>query len=217
MFDGKTVWFIVRGVAGVPGDMLEWEMKVRDQIIQSTERPAVAISYGTTPLTVWMRRKWRALRLAHVLRGYTARDWRIHVIAHSEGTVAILDALRLLGWPRVEALHLVCGACDSDFNRNGLNWALRTGGVGHVQVYIAGEDHAMKWEDLVLGKLLFGIPERSRPLGLNGPRNVDGEYSTKVKIHRESPWDNWGHSTCWEGRNLDKTVDGILAENQVHP
>jgi hypothetical protein len=48
------------------------------------------------------------------------------------------------------------------------------------------------WEDLVLGKLLFGIPERSQPLGLAGPQKVDVHCAARVIEQRAQPWWHYG-------------------------
>ena len=206
MYTGETCFFFVRGIAGHASDFMEWQWRAADWCNQNTPHKARTISYSTEFWSVWIRRKWRARRLARVLRGYSVLDWRLVLVGHSEGTVLILDALRAAGWPRVEALHLVCGACDADFERNGINWALRSGAIGKVHVYIGGNDQAMWWENLVLGRLLFGISDRSYPLGLHGPKNVSVQYKDKVVVHRESPWDEYGHSTCWDKANFDKTM-----------
>ena len=211
MFDGKQIWFVVRGIAGSPSNFLEWEYEARDWIIQNVGIPAVAVSYATNFLTVWKGRRTRMERFAKVLRGYTSRDFRVNIIAHSEGTVVATDTLRFLGWPRVENLHLVCGACNSDFESLGVNRALRSGSIEQVHCWIAGEDTAMRFERLVLGKLLFGIPERSCPLGLYGPRNINQEFAHKVIEHWGNPWDKYDHSTCWLPNNLDGTMEKFMS------
>jgi len=211
MTDKPTIVFLVRGIAGEPSDFCEWEQSAADWVNVHTPFKARAISYKTSFLTVWFRRRWRSRRFSYILRQYTTQGWRVVIIAHSEGTVVALDSMRLAGWPHVEAVHLVCGACDSDFHRNGLNFALRIGAIGQLHCCMAGEDHAMWYEDLILGKLLFGIPERSRPLGLNGPRNISPDVMLKVAEHREPPWDNYGHSTCFEKRNFPGTIRTMLS------
>lgn len=210
MYDGKTLWAIFRGIAGNPDDFDEWEFNLRDKIIRTTGIPAIVFSYKTNFLTVWKNRRLRAERAARVLKGFSDTDYRINIAAHSEGTVVATDSLRLLGWPRVENLHLVCGACDSDFERIGINRALKMESLGEVHCWIAGKDTAMKFERLVLGKLLFGIPERSEPLGLHGPRNVNQEFKANVCEHWGSPWDEYGHSDCWLPQNLNRTMLGFL-------
>lgn len=208
MYDGRTIWFVIRGIAGHPSDLLEWEFVVRNKIITQLQIPAIAISYATNFWSVWQNRKNRALQSAKNIKEFSARDWRINIIAHSEGTVVATDALQLLGWPRVEALHLVCGACDSDFGRLGLNDALRQDRIGAIHCYMAGHDTAMQFENLTLGRMLFQI---HRPLGLHGPTNVNQMFKEKVIEHWEYPWDTYGHSTCWEKMNMDRTMAGFLS------
>jgi pimeloyl-ACP methyl ester carboxylesterase len=212
MFDGKTIIFFVRGIAGNPDDFLEWEQRAADHVIIKYGIPARAISYHTDFWSVWMKRRWRAQRFAKVLRKYSIRDYRIIIVAHSEGTVVALDAMRMAGWPRVENVHLICGACDSDFERNGLNRALRIGSIAKVTVYTAGRDWAMRFENLLLGRLLFGISERSWPLGLVGPRNVSNFLlPCRVVEVCDPPWKYYGHSECFEKDNFECTMKQILA------
>jgi len=207
MFDGKTIWFVVRGNAGSPSNFVEWEYLSRDYIIQNLAVPAVAVSYATTFATVWRNRGMRAQRFAKILNGYTTRDWRVNIMAHSEGSVVGTDALRLLGWPRIENLHLVCGACDHDFQKLGLNDALRKERISAIHTWQAGRDTAMQFESLAIGRILFGI---HRPLGLDGPTNVSQQYANLVHEHWESPWDSYGHSDCWLPQNFNRTMDGFV-------
>lgn len=208
--NGEIVFF-VRGIAGNPDDFLEWEQRAADHCIKTYGVPARAISYHTDFWSVWMKRRYRAQRFAKVLRGYSVLDYRITIVAHSEGTVVALDAMRLAGWPRVEQVHLVCGACDSDFERNGLNRALRAGQVGRVTCYTAGRDWAMRFENLILGRLFFGISARTWPLGLVGPRNVSSFLlPCRVTEVADAPWRHYGHSECFERDNFERTMRQVL-------
>jgi hypothetical protein len=210
MYDGKSIWFVVRGIAGSPSNFLEFEYEARDFIIQTTGQHAIAVSYATSFLTAWRRRRWRAQRFAKVLKSYSDLDWRINMICHSEGTVVATDALKLLNWPRIEQLHLVCGACNSDFDDLGINDAFASNNLGNVHCWIAGHDTAMRFERLILGKLLFGIPERSEPLGLYGPRNVNQRFRNQVVEHWDNPWNQYDHSTCWEPAKMAISMNGFL-------
>jgi pimeloyl-ACP methyl ester carboxylesterase len=211
MFDGKSIVFFVRGIAGNPDNFLEWEQRAADHTIIQYGIPARAISYHTDFWSVWMKRRYRAQRFSKVLRKYSVRDYRITIVAHSEGTVVALDAMRLAGWPRVEQVHLICGACDSDFERTGLNRALRAGQVGRVTCYNAGRDWAMCFENLILGRALFGISGGSWPLGLVGPRNVSSFLlPCRVTEVTDPPWRHYGHSECFDGENFERTMRQIL-------
>ena len=207
MYDGKILWSVVRGIAGSPSNFTEWEYRARDRIIQTLFIPAIAISYATSFATVWRNRGMRAQRYAQILKGYADDNWRLNILAHSEGTVVATDALRLLGWPRVENLHLVCGACDHDFQKLGLNDALRKERIAAIHTWQAGRDTAMQFESLAIGRILFGV---HRPLGLDGPTNVSQQYAAQVHERWESPWDGYGHSDCWLPQNFNRTMDGFL-------
>jgi hypothetical protein len=206
----KEICFFIRGISGQPDDFLEWEQRAADHCIITFGIPARAISYHTDFWSVWMRRRFRAQRFAKVLRQYSIRDYRITIVAHSEGTVVSLDGVRLAGWPRVEQVHLICGACDSDFERSGLNRTLRAGQIGRVTCYTAGRDWAMRFENLILGRALFGISGGSWPLGLVGPRNVSQMVAGRVVEVTDPPWKYYGHSTCFGGENFEKTMRQIL-------
>jgi hypothetical protein len=203
----KTIWFIVRGIAGSPSNFVEWEYLVRDHIIRKLGVPAVAVSYATSFATVWRNRSMRANRFAEIIKAYADAGWTMNFIAHSEGTVVALDALRSLYWPKVGNLHLVCGACDNDFERLGMNYAIRQDMFDSVHVWIAGQDSAMHFENLAIGRMLFQV---KMPLGLKGPVNIDPIARSMVRIHYEMPWFNYGHSDCWLPENMAATVDGIL-------
>jgi pimeloyl-ACP methyl ester carboxylesterase len=213
MFDGKSIAFFVRGIAGNPDDFLEWEQKAADHTIITCGVPARAITYHTDFWSVWMRRRFRAQRFARVLWKYSVRDYRITIVAHSEGTVVALDAMRFAGWPRVEHVHLICGACDSDFERTGLNHALRSGKIGKVTTYTAGRDWAMRFENLILGRLFFGLSRRTWSLGLVGPRNVSWLVAGRVVEVTDPPWKHYGHSECFEHDNFERTMRQIFSQN----
>lgn len=207
----KRICFFIRGISGHPDDFLEWEQRAADWCITEHGVPARAISYHTDFWSVWMKRRFRAQRFAKVLRKYSVRDYRITIVGHSEGTVVATDAIKF-GVGRIEALHLVCGACDSDFERNGLNRAIRAGQIGKVVCYTAGRDWAMRWENLLLGRLLFGISERTGPLGLVGPRNPPDAWPNREKVSEvtDAPWRHYGHGECFEHDNFERTMRQIL-------
>ena len=170
---------------------------------------AQTIPFLTTPFTAALTRHRRALALSKLIRAYSSSDWQIVGVSHSEGTATMVEAIRLAGWPRIESLHLLCGAMDSNFERVGLNFAIRTGKVGKVFCYRADRDEAMRLEDTVLGLALFGISWNDLPLGLSGPVNVGlGMMGTKVF---ESHWPDYGHSDCFKDSKFNSTMEQIVA------
>lgn len=107
----------------------------------------------------------------------------------------------MAGWPKIESVHMVCGACDADFSSNGLNSALLSGKIVKVYVYNACNDMAMKWENFLFGKLLFGI--KTAPLGLIGPQRVGCLPNEKLQVIW---WPRFGHSTCWDSDHFESTM-----------
>jgi hypothetical protein len=229
-----TIWLIVRGICGNPDDCQEWEQLAVDWILQDPfcrrqHFVARADSYRCSALTVSLHQAERAKSFAEVLRGYAARQYPIRILCHSNGARVVRDGMRLADWPRVEEVHFVCGACDSDFDRTGFNGAMRRNRLGLFYYYVAGDDWAMRMENTLLGKLDFAIPDHSRPMGLTGPRRVDPEIRRRViegsvaldnfgrregkhlehsKRLNES-WETYGHSTCWDRRHFHFTMQRV--------
>jgi hypothetical protein len=129
------------------------------------------------------------------------------MVCHSEGTATGLRALKLAGWPRIEEMHLICGAADSDFHANGLNVALLSGRIGKVFVYVAGQDKAMKLENSYPGAICFGLQTGGQPLGLEGPTNQSSLVDRDVKLIK---WKTYGHSTCFLPSHFDSTMREIV-------
>lgn len=209
----ETIVLFERGINGFQSIWGEWHNWPNQAIAwthKNTPHKAQTLLYFTSPIFAGLTRRWRAKQLSELIRTYSIHDWRIIAACHSEGTATWLKAQRLAGWPRVEALHLICGACNADFEKNGLNWALRIGAVGKVHVYIAGKDEAMWAENTWLGKLLFDLPRRSRPLGLVGPQKVDENVSDRVVVHQNRPWSGYGHSDCWSKANFESTMRQLI-------
>ena len=212
----KTIFLLAPGInnwGSIFGDWQDWPIQFSAQINVDTPYTAQSFHYFTTPLTVWVNQRRRSLSFSRMLREYTCRDWCVHLVGHSNGARVVLDGMRLAGWPKVASVNLVCGACDSDWERNGLNTAMRRGCVGAVHCYRADNDMAMQVEDTAIGLMLFGIGWNDMPLGLSGPRNVDPALSGRVTEHH---WPDYGHSTCWTKGELSQTIGQIL-DNILSP
>ena len=167
-----------------------------------TPHKAEAFEYFCTPLTRPFREDERAKHFARSLHEYTKAGWKIICVGHSNGCDVILDGLRRADWPRVEALHLVCGACEADFWINGLNNALADDKVGKVFVYCAAKDWALTLAHSLPARLLgYGT------LGLHGAQNVYDRVSNRVG---ELWWKNYGHSTCWQPEHFKNTMTHFI-------
>ena len=213
MNEPKTIFLIERGILGYGSIWGAWKNWPNQSIVwlhQNTPFKAQTLLYFTG-IIGRLFRKYRARQFAKLIAAY--KGWKIHIISHSEGTATVLAALRYLDWPDVETLHLLNGAADANFERNGLNWALKRNRIGKVFVYIADRDNAMRIEDTIIGLLMFGIRWNDLPLGLSGARNVTkGFWDTRVI---QKHWETYGHSDCWLPRHFDSTMLQIIGNSKA--
>jgi hypothetical protein len=90
------------------------------------------------------------------------------------------------------------GACEADFEKNGLNYALRERLIGNVAVYVAGRDAALRLaRNWWAGLLGYGT------LGLHGAKNVAPDVRRYV-IPFTQP--KYGHSDWFNDSNFDQTL-----------
>ena len=202
----KTVYFMVNGIATLPGNQKNWNARAVSWIHQDKDHyraghRAQLDEYFTTALTVWIHSHERAETFAKLLNQFYG--WRIIIVAHSNGCHVALDAMRIAHSVKIHALHLVAGAVDGNFRRNGLNWMLKKGQVGDVRIYRGGRDWAMRLCCLIAGKLLFAISLRDKPLGLAGAKDVDPVVADQVMEIIEPAF---GHSDWWHPDNFNRTM-----------
>lgn len=210
-----TVFLFERGINGwasIFGDWKNWPNQAIVSIHQTgadngLDWRAQTLTYFTGPVFAGLTRHKRAKNLSKLIRAYSVKNWNIVIVAHSEGTATVLQALKDAGWPKVQALHLLCGACDANFNRNGLNGAILQGKIDSVHVYVADKDKAMRLEDTILGHWFFGIRTKDLPLGLSGPRSMTLVSQKATTVHH---WKNYGHSDCWLQDNFKGTMTELI-------
>lgn len=193
----EQITIYVNGINDVPGSIHSWNgHAVTRTHLQSGLGKAEKVEYLCGPLT---RRFWqqdRADRVQLLLRAY--HDWPVNLVGHSNGAAVSLLALQNFGWPKIKHLHLISGACEADFDKNGLNSALRMGQVEKLHVYVAGKDAALQKADSWYGRLLgYGV------LGLRGPVNMHPDIADRVHIITEP---DYGHSDWFLDANFDKTM-----------
>ena len=194
----RTIYLFVNGVRTWPGNFTNWNKRAVTFTHTHTEARGEAFEYFCTFLTRPFREDQRAKHFARALRAYSALGWNIVCVGHSNGCDVILRGLRDAGWPRVAAVHLVCGACEADFWKNGLNHALARERIGRVCVYVADKDLALPLAHTIPGKILgYGT------LGLHGAQNV---YAREADRVGELHWKDYGHSTCWLPNHFKTTM-----------
>ncbi|MEN8134312.1 MAG: alpha/beta hydrolase [Thermodesulfobacteriota bacterium] len=176
----KTVCIFVNGILTLPGESDNWNGKAVTWTHLNTPFRAEKVEYLVGPISRVLGQKKRARKLIKTLRFY--QGWRIILVGHSNGCDVILDALRKMDWPRIERLHLLSGACEADFDKNGLNEAGTR--IGSICVYVAKRDRALRLADTITGRLLgYGA------LGKSGPINPALPVETVAEPKfRHSDW-----------------------------
>jgi len=218
MFQPKTIFLVAPGInnwGSIFGDFRDWPTLFSLWINRNLPGArSHAFFYFTTFLTVGLMENHRARSFGRLIKAYTSSGFRVHGVGHSNGTRVWLSGLRYAGWPKIETLHLLNGACDADCGRNGLVSALTSMRIKKVFTYIGGRDNAMKIEDTLLGRRLFGL-RGDPPLGLGGPTHVpDWMKGTRVIEVCDEPWGNYGHSDALLKKNFDATMRQIVANAQ---
>jgi pimeloyl-ACP methyl ester carboxylesterase len=206
----RRVFIFVNGILTFPGESKNWNARAVTFTHNHSGTPpgartvAEKLEYWAGPIDRVFGQKSRAAKLADLLRAYAG--WQINLIGHSNGADVIVDCLRdygrastpcAPGLPCIEYLHLVCAACEADFNRNGLNLALAQGRVVNITNYRGTKDYSLALAHSWPGKLLgYGT------LGLSGP--IDAAKCLDIR------WDNYGHSTCWNNAHFPRTMAHFL-------
>lgn len=188
------VYIYVCGLFTVPGEVHNWTGRaVTWTHLQGADR-AEKFEYFTGALGRSLGQDDRAAKLAKMLGFYLAHSWRIVLVAHSNGADVCLDALRTLGYPVVERLHLLSPACSADCEHSGLNRVLADG----VMVYRAGRDWTMHWAGSGVGQMLgFG------DLGKDGPQNYRNALAP-IEVFDEP---DYGHSAWFDaGTRFELTM-----------
>ncbi len=196
----KQVCIYVPGILTWPGDADNWDGRAVTWTHNHTDRRAEKVEYFCGPIGRAFGQFSRIKKLYRTLDHY--RDWEITLVGHSNGAAVILGCLQS-PIPHIANLHLVCGACESNFNKNGINSSLLVKRIGKVFVYIGHKDLALRLAHTIPGKLLgYGT------LGLHGPINVAPQLADRVG---RLDWNEFGHSTCWHTKQFDRTMAHFVA------
>ena len=192
----QTIHIFVNGILTRPGASDNWTGKAVTWTHLRTGHRAEKIEYFSGLLTRTLFEGVRAHKLAKTLSYYLAADFDVHLAGHSNGCDVILDALRLLKWPRIASLHLISAACSADCHKNGLNEAADS--IGNITVWIGEKDWALNLAGTKTGWLLgFGN------LGLTGPKNTTRE----IEVIREP----LGHGDWFNDTHFDRTMERLTS------
>lgn len=196
----KRIYIYVPGILTFPGSSKNWDGRAVTRTHTVTDYRAEKVEFFVGVISRAFGQKDRADKLRRTLDYYFG--WKIILVGHSNGADVITLCLKSFACPIISQVHLVCGACNADFEKNGLNQELRSNKVEGVTVYCAMKDRALSLAHTLPGKLLgYGT------LGLAGPTNVDIGVTSRVRVIQ---WPNFGHSDCWHDDEFDLTMDNFL-------
>lgn len=187
-----------------------------------------AIYYEAGPLPVW-NNVFKNPRLARELvsrletRRQYERGRKIHLIAHSNGGIIALSALRRLAalGIRVETLILTGAAVESDVKKSGLSQLIWDGHLGRAFAYSSPDDGvirpALEWIPGFYGSLgSKGFQWDGSPTGLR----VEGYQSlserddwSAARFRFVTRWfDGYGHGEYFDEANRPRTFETILED-----
>ena len=187
----KRIYLFVNGIKTFPGLSKNWNRRAVTWTHINTEHKAESLEYLMTAFRSAAGAKYRASKLVRKLEFYNESGFEIHIVAHSNGSNVVLNALREFSAP-VAAIHFIAPACEEDCQTNGLNDLIRKGFLRKLHVYIGGEDIPCKLAS-TLGRLVgFG------GMGVHGAKwltdPVHSEYEYKLHAIR-----NMNHGSWFEG------------------
>jgi pimeloyl-ACP methyl ester carboxylesterase len=200
----------VNGILNFPGNAEGWTDLAASYINSRTPHKAEKFEYLVLPLTRRICLDRKARELAALVAQYAGQD--LTIVGHSNGCELICRMLKVSG-VKIKRLHLISGACDADFWKNGLNEALKSGRVGEVVVYVAEKDWPMRlarFSQTLLGWAGLGYGS----LGLDGPRNLAPEV-----VERDLVWtvrrSSFGHSDWFLPVNFGDLMQMISLSDEA--
>lgn len=196
--DGETLVFL-NGILTRPSNPLAWTDRAVSWFRKRTRHDAHAYEYFQT--AILGRLFFERLHLANAI-GLIARLQAgalhrpsLHLVAHSRGCEIARKLIVHHALP-VETLHLFAAAVDPDFERNGLNQALRSCRVNRIRLYTSKEDDVLRW----IAAASLGLYGR---LGYTGPRNVAPDLAKRVEIVERNTYD---HGEWFTPRNFETSM-----------
>ena len=182
-----------------------WALSAVDWVHQHTPHKSAAMVYFSGALTRRLGQHRRVRQLLKKIDRYLLKNYRVHLVGHSNGCDIIRRALIEMGPVQLGGVHFIAAATPKDFDQNGLNDALETVGVDCLKLYLDSKDTPLWWGWLTRRGLGWaGLGYGS--LGRNGPRNVSDHVFHRLTIIDR---DGIGHSGWFGGDNFAETLKSI--------
>lgn len=197
----STLYIFVNGILTNPEDIQGWTDRAEIWIDTHTPDKATKMEYRSGALTRMWYQNERINNLKKLCRSYNAD--KVVLVGHSNGCDIIQKMIKKSNI-KIHEAHLIAGASEHDFKKNGLSKALKSGQLGKVFIYVSPIDEALKRAKWTRGLLKY-IGLGYGYLGLVGPDNVDIDISNRVVLYIES----FSHSQWFSKKNFEHTMQCI--------
>lgn len=190
-------FILINGIRTKPDSIDSWTDRAEEWIEENNVGTAYRYEYYDMALLAPFRRSRRIKDICTLIERASVKGHTVSVIAHSNGcwlACGVAEELTRRGWPQLETLSLIAGACKSNFEKNKLNDALRNGNVKKVVVMCSANDKALKAARFSCG--LYG------DLGLVGAHSVEPTKAHQVKVIRD---DSMNHGD-WFSKQFQRTM-----------
>lgn len=201
----RHVFIFVNGILARPGEAFAWTDRAVQWFNNNAADGTVSdkFEYYSPALLRRFFQRGHAMDLAETMAQYPGA--RLHLVGHSNGCDLIARAIRLTAAP-IASLHLISGAVERDFARNGLGERLVRGQIGAVFCLCSKGDQVLRYfarPSQVFACLGVGYGD----LGLRGAANP-------VPARVRHVWrDTMGHSDWFTAENFDRTMATVLNQS----
>lgn len=203
----RDVFIFVNGILTNPGNAKAWTDRAEEWFNLHAPSTVVTVKheYFCPALTRRLFLRGDTADLAETLAAYAAAEYRVHLVAHSNGAELSARAIAQSG-VRIASLHLIQGAVDRNFHRNGLNRARGRGQLGPVFCYCSHGDAVLKYLALASRIATLGFAGYG-DLGYHGPEAVEIVPASTV----ETVWRHaYGHSDWFSPEHFGATMHHVL-------
>lgn len=174
----QIYYVFLNGIMTNPGDVSAWTDKAEAWVETHCMRShATRLEYATDVVFRRMHQEARVDDLESIVKRLDGQ--KIVLVGHSNGCDIIERFIKRKNHV-VEEIHLIAAASEADFEKNGINNAMKLGFIKSVHIYWSKKDSALKkakWSSTLLSWIGLGYGY----LGLVGPKKVDPLVESRVK------------------------------------
>lgn len=196
MSNKKINFFCVNGILTKPSDIGGWCDYFEDYY-QNEGYPCTKYEYFSGAITRFIKQGKRVEEICTILERISNP---IVYVGHSNGCELFSKVVKKTK-AKFVAAHLFAPAMESDFDENGLNYALLSGKVQQVYLYCSKKDQVLKNYASKTSFLKF-IGLGYGTLGYTGHKNVLPQVQHRVSELWKKDYD---HSTWFSENNIKET------------